>query len=98
MMAEACFRLIEWFVAGTIFAIAIIVPVVRHFKQQAIGVPCLFNFRQLAVAWKSYSSYHHNRIIRNPLSHASVPVHLMDSGVIIPRRNTVIECMINCSL
>ena len=74
MMAEACFRFIEWFVAGTIFAIAIVVPVMRHFKQQAIGTPCFFNIRQRTVVWKSYSSNHNNRIIRNPQSHASVPV------------------------
>ena len=74
MMAEACFRLIEGFVAGTIFAITMVVPVMQHFKQQAIGTPYVFNIRQFAVAWKPYSSNHHNRIIRNPQSHASVPV------------------------
>jgi hypothetical protein len=80
MKAEEFFRFIEWFAAWTIVAIAMVVPWMRHFKQQAMVTPNLFNIRQFPVGWRSYSSNHHKRIIRNLLSHASITVPTIDSG------------------
>src|SRR4051812_40374854 len=70
----SAFTLIELLVVIAIIAIfaSLLLPALAKAKQKALGISCMNNSKQLALAWIAYAEENNDRIALNPWDQSGV--------------------------
>lgn len=76
-MKKRAFTLIELLVVIAIIALlmALLMPALRLAQDQAMGIICVNNLRQLSIAWLAYATENEGKIVDGHIPQSNAPQH-----------------------
>jgi prepilin-type N-terminal cleavage/methylation domain-containing protein len=76
-MKKGAFTLVELLVVIAIIALlmALLMPALRLAHDQAMGIICVNNLRQLSIAWLTYTTENEGKLVDGHIPQSNAPQH-----------------------